>query len=50
MPAKKTQITDSERAKRLQEAARELGTSDDPKALDEAFRKVVPRAKGSKAT
>ena len=41
MPSKKKQITDEERAKRIEEAARELGTSNDPASFDCAFEKVV---------
>lgn len=43
MPAKKNQITDAERAKRLKEAARELGTSDDPKDFERALKRIVPK-------
>jgi hypothetical protein len=41
MPAKKTTITDAERAKRIRETAREIGTDNDPKSLERAFEKVV---------
>jgi hypothetical protein len=41
MPAKKTKPTDAERAKRIRETAREIGTDNDPKSLERAFRKVV---------
>jgi hypothetical protein len=41
MPAKKMNITDAERAKRIRETAREIGTSDDPKAFERAFERVV---------
>jgi len=41
MPTKKTNLTDAERAKRIQETAKEHGTSDDPKDLERAFTKVV---------
>jgi hypothetical protein len=41
MPAKKTILTDAERAKRIRETAREIGTDNDPKSLERAFRKVV---------
>jgi hypothetical protein len=51
MPAKKTVLTDEERRKRIREAAREICTSNDPKALDESFDKVVkpsaPRSRPS---
>jgi hypothetical protein len=42
MPAKKTQITDAERSKRLQEAAHRLGMNDDPEVLERAFKKIEP--------
>jgi hypothetical protein len=42
MPAKKTVLTDEERAKRIREAAREIGTNNKPKSFDKAFKKVVP--------
>ncbi len=48
MPAKKTVLTDKERAKRLREAAEKHGTSDDPKDFEKAFKRVVP-PKSSKA-
>ncbi len=41
MPAKKTTITDAERAKRMRTLARELGTDNDPESLERAFKKVV---------
>jgi hypothetical protein len=41
MPAKKTRLTDAERAKRIREAAKELETSNDPKEFERAFGKVV---------
>ena len=41
MPAKKTVLTDEERAKRIRETAREIGTDDDPKTLDRAVKKVI---------
>jgi hypothetical protein len=43
MPKKKHVISDRERAKRLQEAARELETSNDPKDFERAFKKVAPK-------
>jgi hypothetical protein len=46
MPAKKTSLTDAERAKRIRETAREIGTDNDPKSLERVFDKVV-RPKGS---
>jgi hypothetical protein len=44
MPAKKTQITDEERRKRLRETARALETSDDPKDFEKAFKKVTVKS------
>lgn len=41
MPAKKTILTDAERAKRLREAARERETGNDPADFEQAFRKIV---------
>jgi hypothetical protein len=41
MPAKKTALTDAERAKRIREAAREHETSNDPAAFERAFKAVV---------
>lgn len=49
MPAKKTVLTDEERAKRIREAAKEIGASNDPKALDEALKRIAPYQTGSKA-
>jgi len=43
MPAKKEHITDEERAKRLRELAREIGTSNSPEDFERAFKKVVPK-------
>ena len=43
--AKKTILTDAERAKRICETAREIGTDNDPELLEHAFQKVVrPKA------
>jgi hypothetical protein len=47
MPAKKTILTDTERAKRIREAAREHETSNDPTSFERAFG-VVARAPKSK--
>jgi hypothetical protein len=47
MPAKKTKLTDAERAKRIRETAREIGTDNDPESLERAFKKVV-RPKGAR--
>jgi hypothetical protein len=41
MPAKKTKLTDAERAKRIRAIAREIGTDNDPESLERAFEKVV---------
>jgi hypothetical protein len=41
MPAKKQQITDEERAKRLRETAREIGTSDNPEDFELVFKRVT---------
>lgn len=43
MPAKKTTLTDAERAKRIREIAREIGTNNDPKSLERTFKNVVLR-------
>jgi Domain of unknown function (DUF4411) len=45
MPAKKTKLTDAERAKRIRETAREIGTDNDPESMERAFKKVVARHK-----
>jgi hypothetical protein len=48
MPRKQHSLTDEERAKRIRETARELGTDNDPKALERAFRRVIaPRTTGA---
>jgi hypothetical protein len=41
MPAKKTKLTDAERAKRIRETARDIGTDNDPASLERAFKKVI---------
>ena len=41
MPKKKTVLTDEECAKRIRATAREIGTDNDPKAFEKAFKKVV---------
>jgi hypothetical protein len=41
MPAKKTQLPESERAKRLREAARDLGTDESKESFERAFKKVL---------
>ena len=43
--AKKPKLTDAESHKRFVEMAREVGASDDAKAFDKAFRKIVKRDK-----
>lgn len=47
MLAKKQTITDEERAQRLREAGKKAEVSDDPKAFERAFERVVkpPKAK-----
>jgi hypothetical protein len=45
MPAKKSKLTDEERAKRIRETAREIGTDNDPAAFERAFGKVVQSSK-----
>jgi hypothetical protein len=47
MPAKQHKLTDAERAKRIRDTARELGTDNDPESLERAFKKVV-RLKGER--
>ena len=42
MPAKKNQLTDAERAKRIRETAREIEADPSPEALDRAFKKIIP--------
>jgi hypothetical protein len=41
MPKKKTVLSDEERRKRLREAGRAHGTSDDPKDFEDAFKKLL---------
>ena len=41
MPPKKRTLTDAERAKRIREIAREVGTDNDPASFERAFEKVV---------
>ena len=40
MPAKKTKLTEAERAKRIREAAREHETDNDPASFERAFAAV----------
>jgi hypothetical protein len=42
MPAKKHTLTDEERARRLQETAREIEADETGEAFERAFRKIVP--------
>jgi hypothetical protein len=49
LPAKKTTLTDAERAKRIRETAREIGTDNDPASFERAFDKVVRPAQVAKA-
>jgi hypothetical protein len=49
MPAKKTTLTDAERAKRMRILAREAGTDNDPASFDRAFDRVVRPAPAAKA-
>lgn len=41
MPAKKTHLTDAERAKRIREAAKKAEASNDPKEFDRVFKAVI---------
>jgi hypothetical protein len=41
MPAKKTVLTEEQRAKNIREAAEKIGASNDPKVLDSALKKIV---------
>ena len=41
MPAKKTTLTDAERAKRIRETAREVEADNDPATLDRALGKII---------
>jgi hypothetical protein len=41
MPAKKTILTDEERARRIREAAERLGTDESPEAFERAFGTIV---------
>jgi hypothetical protein len=41
MPAKKTKLSEAERAKRIRETAEKHGTSNDPKDLERALKKVT---------
>lgn len=41
MPAKQTKLSDAERAKRIRETAKEIGTDNDPEAMERAFKRVA---------
>lgn len=43
MPAKKTHLTDEERAKRIREAAEKAEASNDPEVFDRVFTGVVSK-------
>ena len=49
MPRKKHFLTDAERAKRIRETARDLGTRQRPEGLERAFKKSCPDFKASHA-
>ena len=49
MPAKKTKLTDTERAKRMRALACEVGTDNDPASFDHAFDRVIRPAQAAKA-
>ena len=44
----KPKLTDADRHKRFVAMAREVGASDDPKAFDKAFKRVVEKPKARK--
>ena len=41
MPAKKHQLTDAERAKRMRQLARETETDNDPASLERSLGKII---------
>ena len=43
MPAKKTVLTDEQRAKNIREAAEKIGASNDPKVLVRALKKMAAK-------
>jgi len=45
MPKKKTHETQAEQSKRFKETARELGCSEDEKAFEQTFGKIVKSVK-----
>jgi hypothetical protein len=51
MPAKKEQLTDKERSKRIRETARKIETDNDPASFERAFKNVVrpPQPEKTKA-
>lgn len=49
MPAKKTHLTDAERAKRIREAAAKAEASNDPKEFERAFRRVTEKNSPTKS-
>jgi hypothetical protein len=50
MPRKLHTLSDKERAKRIRATARAIGTDNNPKALDNAFKKIVVRKILEKST
>jgi len=44
VPKKKHTLSEEERRKRIRETAREIGTSDDPKDFERAFKKVTAKS------
>lgn len=42
VPKKKTHLSEAERTKRIRETAKTIGTSDDPKDLERAIKRVAP--------
>ena len=49
MPAKKTVLTDEERAKRIRETARDVEASNDPKVLDKALKKIISKSDSTRS-
>jgi hypothetical protein len=50
MPRKKEPpLTEEERAKRIAETAREVEASDSKREFERAFKKIVPRVKGTQS-
>jgi hypothetical protein len=47
--AKKPKLTDADRHERFKEMARQVGASEDPKAFDQAFKKVAKPAPKKRA-